>query len=157
METYRRIEGLVDYIAGKYHNTVEIGIGCFPDVASHLIERGVHVFATDIRPYYYNDIKVFVDDVKNPLFILYEDIDLVYSMRTPSELVPYMINLAKKIPADLIVKPLSSEYLGGQLVSYGNTTFFLWKYGSNNYDSNYPVIPATGGMTMRKGNLNEKE
>ena len=48
METCRRIEGLVDFIAGRYHNVAEIGIGHFPDVAFALLDRGVDVFATDI-------------------------------------------------------------------------------------------------------------
>lgn len=143
METHRRIKGLVDYIADRYHNAVEIGIGCFPDIAFQLIQKGLKIFATDIKPYYYKGIKVIVDDVTDPMFFLYKDIDLVYSMRAPTELVPYMINLAQKIPADLIVKPLSSEYLNGKLFSYENTTFFIWEYKNV--------------CKVKKGNSNEEE
>ncbi len=131
METCRRIEALIDFIASKYLNAVEIGIGNFPDVAYALIGRGLNILATDIKPYCYNRIEVIVDDVTKPRFSLYKHKDLIYSMRPPTELVPYMINLAKEIHADLIVKPLSSEYLNGKLVNYENTTFFVWEYGFN--------------------------
>jgi uncharacterized UPF0146 family protein len=50
LETCRRIEGLVDFIAGRYNNAVEIGIGHSPEVAFALLSRDINVFATDISP-----------------------------------------------------------------------------------------------------------
>ncbi|MEW6068259.1 MAG: UPF0146 family protein [Nitrospirota bacterium] len=126
METYRRVEGLVDYIAGRYDAVAEIGIGHFPDVALSLLRRGLKIFATDIKPFRYKGLKVIVDDIVEPDCSLYINLELLYSMRTPPELVPYMIKLAKAISADLIVKPLSSEYLNGKRVCYENSNFFLW-------------------------------
>ena len=46
METYRRIEGLVDFIAERYETAAEIGVGLFPDVALGLQKRGLKVFVT---------------------------------------------------------------------------------------------------------------
>lgn len=128
METCRRVKGLVNYIAGKYFNTVEIGIGHFPDVAFALMERGVRVFATDVRPFKYNGLKVVVDDIMRPDLSLYISANLLYSLRPPPELVHYMVRLARMLSIDLIVKPLTSEYPGGRLIRNGNTTFFLWSY-----------------------------
>ncbi len=128
METCRRIEGMVDFIAGRYTNTAEIGIGKFPDIAFALLNRGMRIFATDIQPFKYKGLKVIVDDITRPDLSLYEGIDLIYSMRPPPELIPYMERLANKISAGLIIKPLSSEYIDGRrLMCHGNTTFFLLK------------------------------
>lgn len=121
-----RYEGLVEYIARNYRNAAEIGIGHFPDVAYALLERGVKVFATDVKPYRYRGIKVIVDDVTRPDLSLYDSLELLYALRPPPELVPYIKQLARMVSADLIVKPLSSEYLSGQFNRYGDTTFFFW-------------------------------
>ena len=89
---------------------------------------GVRVFATDIRPFQHQGLKVLVDDITQPDVSLYTGVDLIYSLRPPSELVPYMERLAREVEATLIVKSLASEYLGGQLSRRGNTTFFLWSH-----------------------------
>jgi uncharacterized UPF0146 family protein len=123
-----RYEGLVNYISCKYSNAAEIGIGHFPDVACALLERGVKVFATDILPFYYTGLNVFVDDITCPDLSVYKAIDIIYSLRPPPELVSYMIRLARVLTTDLIVKPLSSEHPGGQLIRHGKTTFFIWGY-----------------------------
>ena len=125
METCRRIEGLVDFIAGRYNNAVEIGIGHFPDVAFALLKRQVRLFATDIRPFQYPGLNVVVDDITEPELSLYRGMKLIYSMRPPPELIPYMKRLARLISADLILKPLSDEYIDGcRLMQNGNMTFF---------------------------------
>lgn len=117
---------LVDYISLRYNPIVEIGIGHFSDVASALAVKGVTIFATDIKPFRYKCFKCVIDDITQPDLWLYAGSKLVYSIRPPLELVPYMIRLAEKISADLIVKPLSDEHPGGQLITRENTTFFLW-------------------------------
>jgi uncharacterized UPF0146 family protein len=126
LETCRRIEGLVDFIADRYRKPVEIGIGHFPDVAFALRMRGISVFATDIRPFCYQGIPVFFDDITSPDLSLYEGTELLYSLRPPPELIPYMKGLAKKISADLIIKPLSSEHPQDlDIILQGDTTFFM--------------------------------
>ncbi len=129
MEKRRRIDGLADYIARRYGCIAEIGIGRFPDVAFSLMERGVKVIATDIHPFQYDGLNVVTDDITAPELSIYENIKLVYSMRPPSELVPYMKRLAGMIAADLIVKPLSSEYMDGELMRCGNVPFYFWTKG----------------------------
>jgi uncharacterized UPF0146 family protein len=123
-----RYQGLVDYIAGRYDYAVEIGIGHFPDVAFALLQKGVQVFATDTRLFYYSGLKVIVDDIMEPNRSAYTALDLIYSLRPPLELVTYMVRLARRLSTDLIIKPLASEYQGGQLIRHGDTTFFLWNY-----------------------------
>jgi uncharacterized UPF0146 family protein len=121
-------EGLVDYIAGTYRCAGEIGVGHFPDVALALASRGVGIFATDIRPFEYSGLNVIVDDVTGPDLSLYAGLNLIYSLRPPPELVPYMNLLARQLSVDLIVKPLTSEHPGGQLTRHGSSTFFLREF-----------------------------
>jgi hypothetical protein len=123
-----RYKGLVEYISGRYGNAVEIGIGHFPDVALALLKRGVRVFATDVKAFQYGGLKIIIDDIIEPDFTLYAGLDLIYSLRPPSELVPFMMRLAERLSTDLIIKPLLSEHLDGQLVCHGDTPFFLWSY-----------------------------
>lgn len=126
MENSRRIEGLVDYIADRYSDAAEIGIGHFPDIAYALKHRGVNVFASDIRTIRFKGIRVIVDDITDPDHDVYRGRDLIYAMRPPPELVPYMVMLSRAVSADLILKPLSSEYAEGfRMVRNGNTTFFF--------------------------------
>ena len=129
METCRRIEGLVDFIADRYDNAVEIGIGHSPDVAFALLQRHVRVFATDILPFQHPGLHVVVDDITEPELSLYRGMKLIYSMRPPPELIPSMKRLARLISADLILKPLSDEYIDGwQFMQNGNMTFFTKMY-----------------------------
>lgn len=121
-------QGLVDYIALQYRWVAEIGIGHWADVASALTQRDVSVIATDTKSCPHDGLKVIVDDVTKPDLSLYTGVELLYSLRPPPELVPYMSLLAEAISADLIVKPLASEYVGGQLTRYGGSTFFMWKF-----------------------------
>jgi uncharacterized UPF0146 family protein len=126
LETCRRIKGLIDLIAGRYHSAVEIGIGHFPDVAIALLARGVQVFATDIRPFRYPGLNVVIDDITEPDLSLYKGKKLIYAMRPPPELIPYMKRLANLISADLILKPLSDEYSEEwRLMQNGDMTFFI--------------------------------
>ena len=129
METYRRVEEIAEYIAGRYRKSAEIGIGHFPDLAFALIDKGVEVFATDIVPFAYKGLRVVVDDVTRPDISLFYGVNLIYSMRPPPELVFYMDRLAAHLSVSLIVKPLSSEFIDRrEMVRYGDTTFFEWGY-----------------------------
>jgi len=123
-----RYQRLVEFISCRYNRAVEIGIGHYPGVALHLSQNNIRVFATDIKAFRYRGIKVITDDITEPDFSLYDGLDLIYSLRPPPELVPYMIRLSHRLPTDLIIKPLSSEHCGGQLVCYKNTSFFLWSH-----------------------------
>jgi hypothetical protein len=128
LNSSHRYKGLVEYISGRYGNAVEIGIGHFPDVALALQKRGVRVFATDVKAFQHRGLKVVIDDIIEPVFSLYAALDLIYSLRPPSELVPFMMRLAKRLSVDMIIKHLSSEHSDGKLVCHGDTPFFLWSY-----------------------------
>lgn len=68
-----------------------------------------------------------VDDITDPDFSIYKDVEIVYSIRPPVELIPYMQCLANAIYADLIVRPLTSDHIEGRLVKHKNINFYIWK------------------------------
>lgn len=121
-------EGLLDYICSRYRYGAEIGVGHFPDIALALARRGIQIFASDIKLFSHEGLRIVIDDITQPDLWLYEGLDFIYSVRPPLELVPYMVRLGKAVSADLLVKPLASEYPGGELMRNDNTTFFLWKH-----------------------------
>jgi hypothetical protein len=118
---------LVDYIALRYDRAAEIGIGHFPDVALALVQAGVRLFATDIKPFRYRGLRVLVDDVTAPQWSLYAGVGLIYALRPPPELFPYLLNLAQAVGAHLIIKPLGSECPWGECIRQGEATFFVWE------------------------------
>ena len=87
----------------------EIGIGKFDQIADRLSQReNITLIKTDINP---KDNTVIKDDITNPNLDLYENVDIIYSIRPPSELQPHLVNLAQKMDSQLIIKPLTNEDL----------------------------------------------
>ena len=87
----------------------EIAVGKFDEIANMLSQKeNITLIKTDISP---KDSTVIKDDITNPNLDLYEDTDLIYSIRPPSELQPYLVNLAEKVDCQLIIKPLTNEDL----------------------------------------------
>lgn len=87
----------------------EIGVGKFDAIADSLAEKeNITLIKTDILP---KDSTVIKDDITSPDTDLYRDIDIIYSIRPPSELQPYLVRLALEVDAQLIIKPLTNEDL----------------------------------------------
>lgn len=87
----------------------EIGVGKFDQIADRLSQReNITLIKTDINP---KDNTVIQDDITNPNLDLYENVDIIYSIRPPSELQPHLVNLAQKMDSQLIIKPLTNEDL----------------------------------------------
>lgn len=85
----------------------EIAVGKFTQVYDYLDKQeNVEIIKTDISP---NDSSVIKDDITNPNLELYENLDIIYSIRPPSELQPHIIDLALKTNTPLIIKPLFNE------------------------------------------------
>jgi hypothetical protein len=87
----------------------EIAVGKFDRIAEYLASKdNIELIKTDIAP---KDETVIKDDITNPNLDLYKDMDILYSIRPPSELQPYLVNLALEIDSQLIIKPLTNEDL----------------------------------------------
>ena len=87
----------------------EVAVGRFDRIANCLASKdNITLIKTDIAP---KDETVIRDDITNPNLDLYRDVDIIYSIRPPSELQPYLVRLAVEIGSQLIIKPLTNEDL----------------------------------------------
>ena len=106
----------------------EVGIGKFGKVAEALSKKdNITLIKTDINP---DNDDIIRDDITNPNLSLYEDVDIIYSIRPPSELQPHLVNLAEKIGSQLIIKPLTNEDLNTgrvkmKLKNYKKASFYI--------------------------------
>lgn len=106
-------EDFKDYILNEIGDDevkiAEIGVGKFDKIAETLSEKeNITVIKIDILP---ADDTIIKDDITKPNLDLYRDVDIIYSIRPPSELQPYLVDLAMKIDSQLIIKPLTNEDL----------------------------------------------
>lgn len=125
-------EDFAQYIINNYANTdkiVEVGVGKFHKVASILRQNlKTCIVMTDIKP---SCNKIIRDDISNPNFKIYTGSSLIYSIRPQPELQPYLMETARKIGADLIIKPFSTEFVNSdemKLVNYKKATFYKMSY-----------------------------
>ncbi|MEE8358486.1 MAG: UPF0146 family protein [Candidatus Hydrothermarchaeales archaeon] len=125
----------VEYIINNYQGAqkiIEVGVGSRSDVLEELDKAlDAQVIGTDIKP---DDPKIVADDITNPDLRIYENADLIYSLRLPIELHPYIEKVANIAGSDLIIKPLSTEYVDHKnkfkevkLVNYKSVFFYLFK------------------------------
>lgn len=106
----------------------EVAVGKYSDVYDFLNEQeNIEIIKTDISP---NDSSVVKDDVTDPNMDIYRDVDIIYSIRPPGELQPHIYDLAKKVNAMLIIKPLFNEDLNIKnndikLKNYKKASFYI--------------------------------
>ena len=119
-----------DYINGynSSFKVVEIAIGKFFSVADYLKNYDssiIDFIAVDIGPANSN---VVFDDITNPNMNIYKDADIIYSIRPPYELQPYIGDIVANTGATLIVRPLFNEdlnlNLAMKLVNYKKAVFY---------------------------------
>jgi uncharacterized protein len=118
-----------EYIIANYRDAsliVEVGVGWFPLVALTLQEHlNMDIIMTDIKPYHSN---VVIDDIANPDLNIYKDATLIYSIRPPEELQKHIIMVSESVGADLIIKPLSTEFINHnknlKLINYKKAIFY---------------------------------
>ncbi|WP_296859702.1 UPF0146 family protein [uncultured Methanobrevibacter sp.] len=100
---------ILNEVDDKEYKIVEVGVGKFLEISEILSSKeNITLIRTDINP---KDSTVIKDDITKPNMKIYENTDLIYSIRPPSELQPYLVKLANKINAQLIIKPLTNEDL----------------------------------------------
>lgn len=125
-------QDFADYILnecrGRKVRVAEVGVGKFSMIADILNdEDNITLIKTDISP---ADTTVIMDDITDPDMDLYRDADIIYSIRPPSELQPYLVRLAQRTDAQLIIKPLTNEDLNTgrvkmKLKNYGKSSFYV--------------------------------
>lgn len=128
---------IADYIAENYPSAkkiVEVGVGKVPDVAIALqrLLPNCAVIVTDVveQTELPGRVKFVRDDITEPNLSIYEGAVLVYSVRPPPELQPYLHRVAREAGADLLIKPLASESIslrGGDLINYQGVAFYVFR------------------------------
>lgn len=102
-------EYILSETEGRKVKIAEVGVGRFSLISDILeAQDNITLIKTDINP---ADSTVIRDDITNPDLKLYEDVDIIYSIRPPSELQPYLVRLADEIGCQLVIKPLTNEDL----------------------------------------------
>lgn len=109
-------------------NIAEVGIGKFTAVYDFLnAQDEVNIIKIDIDP---ADETVIMDDITNPTEKLYRNLDIIYSIRPPSEIHPYLVKLKDYNNAKIIIKPLFNEDLNTgsikmELKNYKKSSFYI--------------------------------
>ncbi len=102
-------EYILNEVGEKNVKIAEVAVGKFDKIAEILSSKdNINLIKTDILP---KDSTVIKDDITSPNLKLYKNVDLIYSIRPPSELQPYIVKLAENINSQLIIKPLTNEDL----------------------------------------------
>ena len=123
-------EYILNEVGDNEVTIAEIAVGKFDKIAQMLSEKdNITLIKTDISP---DNESIIKDDITNPNLELYNDVDIIYSIRPPSELQPYLVKLAEKIDAMLIIKPLTGEELNTlrvkmKLKNFKKASFYIFR------------------------------
>jgi uncharacterized UPF0146 family protein len=130
----RGTEELAEFIIQNYSGrVVEVGAGCRADVALRLLKRSdLDVIITDKQDRSLGCLRVEKDDIFSPRTDVYQGASLLYSIRPPLELQLAMGVLARKLGADIIIRPLADEIaeqpgFSRSLFNIGEARFYLYQ------------------------------
>lgn len=128
-------KNFIEYVTTRYSNAekiVEVGVGNIYEPSRLLTQQmpDTEVLTVDIKPTRTETIK---DDITNPTRQIYEDANLIYSIRPPEELQPHILRLAVNHHADALIKPFSSEEINPQIrrkmkmINYKKMVFYTYE------------------------------
>lgn len=130
----RGTKELADFIIRNYSGrVVEVGAGHRVDVAVRLTRRSdLEVVITDREERSLGCLRMKKDDIFSPCLDIYQGASLLYSIRPPLELQIAMGTLARKLGADLLIRPLADEIaelpgFSRSLFNVGEARFYLFK------------------------------
>lgn len=126
-------DNFTEYIINNYEDAsliIEVGVGSILEPSNILKDKleNATVRCVDIKPT--ND-DIIKDDIIKPNYEIYENADLIYSIRPPEELQRSISNVARAVECDCILKPFSSEELSFKikprfkLINYKKEVFYL--------------------------------
>ena len=131
-------EDIADFIVANYpHGSriVEVGVGRHPEVAA-LINVHFEVLCTDIFDAGPEGVAYVKDDIFAPDPGVYTGASLIYSIRPPVDLQDAIAAKAKKVGADLLIRPFASEradlkkyFHNFKVVNHKRAVFFLYDNG----------------------------
>ena len=133
MSSLRGAEDLAEFIGQNYSGRiVEVGGGRVLEVARLLSARGLEVVLTDKEEWQLGSLRIEKDDIFAPRMELYQGASLIYSIRPPLELQIAMGDVAARVGADILVRPLQDEVaelpgFSRRLVNAGEARFYLFR------------------------------
>ena len=118
----------------KSFKIIEIGIGYYFNVAKSLNNHeNLNLIVIDANKDAIDKAKkeglnAFVDDIFEPKLDVYKDADLIYSIRPPRDLQPFILNICKKYSIPLLIKPLYGETPINdlKLINYKGNALYVW-------------------------------
>ena len=123
MGDYKHIETSIGkYIASNYTRAIEVGIGRNEEAAKIVSTAGALIRCTDVKtPGVSGSLPFSQDDIFSPDDSLYTGAEVIYAIRPAPEMIPPLIELARRINADLIVYHLGFESYenGGEIIDCG--------------------------------------
>ncbi len=128
-------EDIADYILKNYDNkVVEVGVGSMPHVALALKDR-LDVIVTDINEQEYSGVRFCKDNIFAPDIGIYMNATLVYSIRPPIDMQEAIAKTAKRVGADMIIRPFGNEKADLDricrsciLVNYRKARFYIYRF-----------------------------
>ena len=128
-------EDIAEYIIENYRNkVVEVGVGSMPHVALALKDR-LDVVVTDINEQEYAGVRFCRDDIFAPDMSIYMKATLIYSIRPPIDMQEAIAQIAKKVGADILIRPFGNEKAdldricrSCTLVNYRKARFYIYRY-----------------------------
>lgn len=128
-------ENFSEYIINNYQDSkkiIEVGVGKITE-PSDILKKHLPNTTINLVDIYPCNSDVINDDITNPTDKIYEDADLIYSIRPPEELQPDILKLSDKYNSDVIIKPLFTEEINFnfqqrlKLVNYKRMAFYIMK------------------------------
>ncbi|MBU3968118.1 MAG: hypothetical protein KKG76_12240 [Euryarchaeota archaeon] len=128
-------EDITDYILKNYRNkVVEVGVGSMPHVALALKDR-LDVVVTDINEQEYAGVRFCRDDIFDHDIGIYMNASLIYSIRPPIEMQEAIAKIAKKVGADMLIRPFGNEKAdldricrSCTLVNHKKARFYIYRF-----------------------------
>jgi len=111
-------EDVAEYIAKNYPKAkqiVEAGIGAETCVFEKLKEKSFNVIALDLKSADLNVIKINIEKEHDSaaemrkMLEVFQGAELIYAIRPNPELTEALIEIAKQVKADLLIRPFATD------------------------------------------------
>lgn len=109
-----------------------MGVGGHPEVAL-LLKNDFDIICTDVFEPGPSGLHYVKDDIFKPDLNIYKDSSLIYSIRPPVDMQDSIAAIARKVGADLLIRPFSSErtdlrryFRNFRCVNYKSAVLFLY-------------------------------
>ncbi len=129
---YEDIAGFIKTNYPRGSKVVEVGVGRHPEVAA-LLSGHFEAVCTDVLEEGPEGVAYVKDDIFRPNMDLYRGASLIYSIRPPVDMQGSLASVARRVGADLLIRPFASEradlkkyFRNFKCINRGSAVFFLF-------------------------------